>query len=137
MPTHMHEHFQLHSGVPDPVHLPDSAQGCRERMAALQGEIASIRIQIATTDIRRQTEKKTLDAAWFHRAKTALRLKQQELAQVGVHLATFDKLVLPKRRDAFKDSLIEVVRGQCNDDEWAGLVQRARDLHASQGGSHG
>lgn len=78
----MHKHFTLHQNALEPVHLPDSAQGCRERMAALQGEIASIRIQIATTDIRRQTEKKTLDAAWFHRAKTALRLKQQKLAQV-------------------------------------------------------
>jgi hypothetical protein len=51
----MHEHFTLHQHALEPVHLPDSAQGCRERMAALQGEIASIRIQIATTDIRRQT----------------------------------------------------------------------------------
>lgn len=128
----MHEHFTLHQHALEPVHLPDSAQGCRERMAALQGEIASIRIQIATTDIRRQTEKKTLDAAWFHRAKTALRLKQQELAQVMAHLATFDKRAAPNHRDAFKDTLIEVVRENCNDQEWAGLVQRARDLHASQ-----
>ena len=133
----MHEHFTLHQGTPEAVHLPDSAQGCRERMAALQGEIASIRIQIATTDIRRQSEKKTLDAALFHRAKTALRLKQQELAQVMAHLATFDKRAAPKHRDAFKDTLIEVVRENCNDQEWAGLVQRARDLHASQGENHG
>ena len=133
----MHELFTLHQHALEPVHLPDSAQGCRERMAALQGEIASIRIQIATTDIRRQTEKKTLDAAWFHRAKTALRLKQQELAQVTVHLATFDKRAAPNHRDAFKDTLIEVVRENCNDQEWAGLVQRARDLHASQGENHG
>ena len=55
----MHEHFTLHQGAPESAHLPDSAQSCRERMAALQGEIASIRIQIATTDIRRQSEKKT------------------------------------------------------------------------------
>ena len=133
----MHEHFTLHQGAPESVHLPDSAQSCRERMAALQGEIASIRIQIATTDIRRQTEKKTLDAAWFHRAKTALRLKQQEIAQVGAHLATFDKGAAPRRRDGFKDALIEVVREQCDDAQWAGLVQRARDLHAGQEGGHG
>ena len=133
----MHEHFTLHQGAPEPVHLLDSAHSCRERMAALQGEIASIRIQIATTDIRRQTEKKTLDAAWFHRAKTALRLKQQEIAQVGAHLATFDKGAAPRRRDGFKDALIEVVREKCNDDEWAVLVRRARDLHACQEGGHG
>ena len=133
----MHEHFTLHQGAPEAVHLPDSAQGCRARMTALQGEIASIRIQIATTDIRRQTEKKALDAAWFHRAKTALRLKQQEIAQVGAHLATFDKGAAPRRRDGFKDALIEVVREKCNDDEWAVLVRRARDLHAGQEGGHG
>ncbi len=133
----MPDHFSLQPGAPAPVRLPESAQGCRERMTALQGEIASIRIQIATTDIRRQTEKKTLDAAWFHRAKTALRLKHQELAQVGAHLATFDKAVAPRRRDGFKDALIEVVREKCNDDEWAVLVRRARDLHAGQEGGHG
>ena len=53
------------------------------------------------------------------------------------HLATFDKRAAPKHRDAFKDTLIEVVRENCNDQEWAGLVQRARDLHASQGENHG
>ena len=58
-------------------------------------------------------------------------------AQVTAHLATFDKRAAPKHRDAFKDTLIEVVRENCNDQEWAGLVQRARDLHASQGGNHG
>ena len=65
----MHEHVPAAT----PIRLPSTLQGCRERLAALQDEIASIRIQIATTDIRRQTEKKSLDATWFHRAKTALR----------------------------------------------------------------
>ena len=133
----MPDHFSLQPSAPAPVRMPDSAQGCRARMTALQGEIASIRIQIATTDIRRQTEKKALDAAWFHRAKTALRLKQQEIAQVGAHLATFDKGAAPRRRDGFKDALIEVVREKCNDDEWAVLVRRARNLHAGQEGGHG
>lgn len=129
----MPEHFNLQEAVC----LPDSAYGCRERMASLQGEIASIRIQIATTDIRRQTEKKTLDAAWFHRAKTALRLKQQELAHVTAHLAGLTDRPHGSKRHAFKDALIEVVRAQCNDEQWAGLVSRARSLNETQAKQHG
>lgn len=133
----MQEHFTLHQVTPEPVHLPDSAQACRDRIAALQGEIASIRIQIATTDIRRQTEKKTLDPAWFHRAKTVLRLKQQELAQVTLHLAKLSKGSQPSRRDSFKDALIEVVRAQCDDEHWSTLLSRARTLHETQVKHHG
>ena len=129
----MPEHFNLQEAVC----LPDSAYGCRERMASLQGEIASIRIQIATTDIRRQNEKKTLDAAWFHRAKTALRLKQQELAQVTARLAGLTDRPHGSRRDAFKDALIEVVRAQCDDEQWEGLVTRARSLSETQANQHG
>jgi hypothetical protein len=116
--------------------LPDSAQGCREQMVALQAEIASIRVQIATTDIRRQTEKKTLDPIWYHRAKTALRLKQQALAQVKAHLAVLNGGG-GGRRDGFKDALIEAVRAECDDQQWAELVQRARTLHEKQEGRHG
>ena len=129
----MQEHFNLLEAVA----LPDSVHGCRERMATLQSEITSIRIQIATTDIRRQTEKKTLDAAWFHRAKTALRLKRQELAQVRAHMAGLPDGPHGSKRDAFKDALIEVVRAQCNDEQWAGLVTRARALSETQEGRRG
>ncbi len=100
------------------VRLPDSAQGCRARIVELMDEIASIRIQIATSDIRRQNDKRTLDPAWFHRAKTALRLKRSELAQVTAHLATKVPQSVqqsgPSPRDAFKDSLIEVLRVECH-----------------------
>ena len=129
----MQEHFNLQ----ETVVLPESTQGCRERMTTLQSEITSIRIQIATTDIRRQSEKKTLDAAWFHRAKTALRLKHQELAQVRAHMAWLTDRPHGSRRDAFKDSLIEVVRAQCDDEQWAGLVARARSLTETQARQHG
>ena len=129
----MQEHFNLQEAPS----LPDSVQGCRERMATLQSEITSIRIQIATTDIRRQTEKKTLDAAWFHRAKTALRLKRQELAQVRAHMAGLAERPQGSKRDAFKDALIEVVRAQCNDEQWEGLVTRARSLSETQANQHG
>jgi hypothetical protein len=129
----MQEHFNLREAPS----LPDSVQGCRERMAALQSEITSIRIQIATTDIRRQTEKKTLDAAWFHRAKTALRLKRQELAQARAHMAGLTERPQGSKRDAFKDALIEVVRAQCDDEQWAVLVTRARALNEPLAKQHG
>jgi hypothetical protein len=73
--------------APDFIPLPDTASTCRERLVELQGEIASIKTQIATADIARQARRGALDAQWFHRAKTALRFKQQELARVSAHLA--------------------------------------------------
>ena len=51
---------------------------------------------------------------------------------MSVHLGTFGL-----RRDGFKDALIEVMRAACDDQAWADLVQRARDLHQSQGENHG
>ncbi len=71
-----------------PIDMPETVIGCRKLLAALQDDIASIRVQIATNDIRRQTARKGLDPDWFHRARTALRLKQHEVAQVTVHMAS-------------------------------------------------
>jgi hypothetical protein len=116
------------------LRLPASRQECRDRLVALQGEIASIRIQIATTDIRRQADKKGLDPAWFHRAKTALRLKQQEMAELTAHIAVLNQ---GGQRDRFKDTLIEVLRSECTDERWAGLVSQAKQLHEAQGKQHG
>lgn len=129
----MHEHAQQAATI----RLPDTAQGCRDRLAVLQDEIASIRIQIATTDIRRQVEKKSLDPTWFHRAKTALRLKQQELALVSARLARLNAVSGPARRDRFKDALIDVLRADCDDERWAQVLSRARELQARQEGAHG
>lgn len=129
----MHTHVQS----PHTPRLPDSPAACRERLAALQDEIASIRLQIATTDIRRQTEKRALDPIGFHRAKTALRLKQQELARLKVHLATLEPGNPGAHRDRFKDALIEVLRAECDDQHWARLLGRARALLATWGTPHG
>lgn len=114
--------------------MPASRQECRDRLVALQGEIASIRIQIATTDIRRQADKKGLDPAWYHRAKTALRLKQQEMAQLTAHFAALNP---GGHRDRFKDTLIEVLRGECTDEQWASLVSHAKQLHEALGKQDG
>lgn len=129
----MHEHAQQAAVI----RLPDTAQGCRDRLAVLQDEIASIRIQIATTDIRRQVEKKSLDPTWYHRAKTALRLKQQELAQVSARLGQLSTGNGAVRRDRFKDALIEVLRADCDDERWAQALSRARELQASEEDAHG
>ena len=129
----MHEHAQQAAVI----RLPDTAQGCRDRLAVLQDEIASIRIQIATTDIRRQVEKKSLDPTWYHRAKTALRLKQQELAQVSARLGQLSTGSGAVRRDRFKDALLEVLRADCDDERWAQALSRARQLQASEEDAHG
>lgn len=129
----MHEHAQQAAVI----RLPDTAQGCRDRLAVLQDEIASIRIQIATTDIRRQVEKKSLDPTWYHRAKTALRLKQQELAQVSARLGQLSTGSGAVRRDRFKDALLEVLRADCDDERWAQALRRARQLQASEEDAHG
>ena len=129
----MHEHLYLPQEVPP----PKTVQECRERMVALQDEIASIRIQIATTDLRRQADRKSLDPAWFHRAKTALRLRQQELARVSAHLASLPEGQRGTHRDAFKDALIEAVRTQCDDEQWRRLMTRAKALHAIAEAHHG
>ena len=129
----MHEHAPAAA----PIRLPSTLQGCRQRLAALQDEIASIRIQIATTDIRRQTEKKSLDATWFHRAKTALRVKQQELAQLTAHMAKLHVAQPHGHRERFKDALIEVLRADCDDERWQAVVTRARELQAQEGVKHG
>ena len=86
-----------------PINMPETVIGCRKLLASLQDDIASIRVQIATNDIRRQTARKGLDPDWFHRARTALRLKQYEVAQVTVHLANLMRGV---RHIHFKDTLI-------------------------------
>lgn len=114
--------------------LPETVVGCRKLLASLQDDIASIRVQIATNDIRRQTARKGLDPDWFHRARTALRLKQHEIAQVTVHMAS---LIREARRDRFKDTLIEVLRSDYDDDEWASALDEARARQRDGGDARG
>lgn len=119
--------------------LPDTPEGCRARLATLQSEIAAIRVQIATADLRRQAHKQALDAEWFHRAKTALRLKKEEAARLSARLIELTPKT-PKAkssRERFKDALIEAMRAECDDARWAALLQRARLLHDHQEVSHG
>jgi len=107
------------------------------RVITLQYEISSIRIEIATSDIRRQTYKKSLDASWFHRSKTALRLQQQEMSQLTEHIAKLNAHQPNNQRERFKDSLMELLRSECDDEKWTSAVNRARALHAAQELPHG
>lgn len=117
--------------------LPTTPEGCRERLAALAGEIASIRIQIATTDIRRQTERRTLDPAWFHRAKTALRMKQAERTAVAAQLARLGGTTPGPGREGFKDVLIEVLREDYDRATWEQVLERARARQTARASGHG
>ena len=119
--------------------LPDTPEGCRARLASLHSEIASIRVQIATADLRRQAHKQALDAEWFHRAKTALRLKKEEAARLSSRLIELTQGGASRKspRERFKDALIEAMRAECDDARWAALLQRARRQHAHQEPQHG
>lgn len=114
--------------------LPGTPQGCRARLAELDDEMAAIRLQIATTDIRRQGERRPLDPHWFHRAKTALRVKQLEKAQLLAALARGPGQV---HRTRFKDHLIEVLRTRFNDAEWAQVMAQAQRLVGEREVPHG
>jgi hypothetical protein len=128
----------MHTHVESPdIRLPDSPAACRARLAALQDEIASIRLRVAAADMRRQAVNGKPDATAFHRAKTALRLKQQEVARLQAYLAALDPPGPGGRRDRFKDALIEVLRAEFDDARWASLLGRARALLASREDAYG
>ncbi|MER2505088.1 MAG: hypothetical protein ABTQ24_04230 [Azonexus sp.] len=117
--------------APDVTPLPRAASACRERLVELRGEIASIKTQIATVDIARQARRGALDAQSFHRAKTALRFKQQEVGRVTAHLAM---LAGDRPRERFKDTLIDVLREQLPDDTWQAALAAARARQQSEVG---
>jgi len=116
--------------------LPATPAACRAQMARLQDEITSIKTQIATADIRRQTEKKPLDPIGFHRARTALRMKQQALLEVRAHLSNLTQRS-PASRQSLQAALIEVCRAACSEEQWDALVHQAKQLQAEQEGAHG
>ena len=118
--------------------LPPTRDACRERLRVLADEMASIRTQIAVADIRRQAARRALDAQWFHQARTALQIKQQEVADLKNHLKALSaEGPAGAGREAFKDALIEVVRAYCDAPVWEQLMDRARALHLARGLHHG
>ena len=128
--------MHTHIGEGD-FRLPDSTAACRARLVTLQDEIAAIRLQLAAADMRRQAVKGKPDATAFHRTKTALRLKRQEIARITAHLATLTPGHSGAHRERFKDALIAVLRAEFDDTRWAGLLARARALLSAEEVTHG
>ena len=63
--------------------LPGTTPDMRRlRLAALDDNIASIRMQTSAADLERQAKGKRIDPSWFHRAKTALPHLQHERAEL-------------------------------------------------------
>ena len=87
----------------------------------------------AAADLERQANHGRMDPRWYHRARTAIRFKRQEIAALSAHMRT-----LPAesgRKDAFKDCLIEVLRDEFDDDAWHGLLDRAHARHDQRAGT--
>ncbi len=96
--------------------MPTTRAGCLARMAEVKDAIAAIKAQIAAADLDRQAGR-SMDARWFHRAKSALRHRQHELDLLAAKLTEHSE-----RR---KDALIEVAREHLGDATWRGIVEEA------------
>lgn len=110
--------------------LPSSIDACLAQIAAVRDEIRSIRIQLATTDMRRQAAGARPDADAYHRASTALRLKKRALAALRLQQRSLEHAQgqATDRRAAFTNTLIEVLRCDYDDEAWQQALARARGL---------
>ncbi len=105
--------------------LPASRPACRAAIDQLRADIDAIKAQIATADLERQANHGKMDPRWYHRARTAIRHKRQQIAALTAHLQT-----LPTDRNVgFKDCLIEVLRDEFDDVAWSAFLDRAHALH--------
>jgi hypothetical protein len=117
----------------DKVDLPASRPACRAAIDHLRGEIDAIKAQIAAADLERQARRGKMDPRWYHRARTAIRHKRQEIAVLTTHMQT-----LPAgagRKAGLKDCLIEVLRDEFDDEAWQRFLDRARALHDQRAGA--
>jgi len=105
--------------------MPASRAACRSAIDQLRGDIDAIRAQIAAADLERQAKRGKMDPRWYHRARTAIRHKRQQIAELTAHLQS-----LPSERKAgFKDCLIEVLRHEFDEEAWQRFLDRAHSLH--------
>jgi hypothetical protein len=105
--------------------MPVTRAACRAEIDQLRGDIDAIRAQIAAADLERQARRGKMDPRWYHRARTAIRHKRQQIAELTAHLQT-----LPcDRKAGFKDCLIEVLRDEFDDEAWQSFLDRANALH--------
>ena len=66
-----------------------------------------------------------MDPRWYHRARTAIRHKRQQIAALTAQLQSLP----PDRRAGFKDCLIEVLRDEFDEEAWQSFLDRAHTLH--------
>ena len=59
---------------------------CRTAIDQLRGDIDAIKAQIAAADLERQARRGKMDPRWYHRARTAIRHKRQQIAVLTAHL---------------------------------------------------
>jgi hypothetical protein len=107
--------------------MPATRAACRSSIDQLRGDIDAIRAQIAAADLERQAKRGKMDPRWYHRARTAIRHKRQQIADLTTHMQTLP--AGPGRKAGFKDCLIEVLRDEFDDETWQGFLDRANTLH--------
>jgi hypothetical protein len=120
------ENYSL-TGPQSPA-LPKTTEACRKRLAVLRDEIASIKLRLATNDIRRQSLRLGVDPDRFHRAKTALRAKQREVTEVSLELARLRSL---EPHPSYLMALFSALRREVGDEVWRDVMQ-AVDEKADQ-----
>ncbi|MEO5375094.1 MAG: hypothetical protein H7840_12560 [Alphaproteobacteria bacterium] len=104
-----------------PAELPASREECRAKLDTLRDEMAAIKADIAAADLERQARRGRTDPRWHEQRKAALRDRLRQSADIAAHMAT-----LPRRREALKDNLIEVLRADYDDDGWRRVTEEAR-----------
>ncbi len=68
--------------------MPATRAECRTAIDQLRGDIDAIKAQIAAADLERQARRGKMDPRWYHRARTAIRHKRQQIAALTAHLQT-------------------------------------------------
>jgi hypothetical protein len=112
--------------------MPATRAECRTTIDQLRADIDAIKAQIAAADLERQARCGKMDPRWYHRARTAIRHKRQQIAALTAHLQTLP--VGRGRRAGFKDCLIEVLRDEFDDEAWKGFLDRAHALQEQRAG---
>jgi outer membrane murein-binding lipoprotein Lpp len=107
--------------------MPATRAECRAAIDQLRGDIDAIRAQIAAADLERQASRGKMDPRWYHRARTAIRHKRQQIAALAAHLHSLP--ADPGRKAGFKDCLIEVLRHEFDEEAWQRFLDRAHSLH--------
>jgi hypothetical protein len=111
--------------------LPATRPACRAAIDQLRGEIDAIKAQIAAADLERQAKRGKMDPRWYHRARTAIRHKRQQIAALTAHMQTLP----PDRKGGLKDCLIEVLRDEFDDEAWSAFLDRAHALQDQREGA--